>query len=117
MAHAGGHFAGPGIPDHILILATGQQDQRLVEGGQGGQRPLRRGGDGVVDVGHAVNDCYPLQPVLHALEGADRLAHGSRVYAHAVGQGDGSQNVTHVVPAAQLNVIKRANGRFPLTIT
>ena len=50
--------------------------------------------------------------MFYPFEGADRFRHRFRGDVHAVGQGDGRQDVEQIVFAAQLDVGEGANGRF-----
>ncbi len=83
------HHVRPRFPHHIFVLAASKQNDGLIKGGQCCQRPLWRGGDGIVDIFHTIDRRHMLQPMFHAREMSNRCHHHFCGNADAIGKGDG----------------------------
>ena len=69
MVDAGGDQSGELFPVEALVASAGQENDRPVEGPDGGHRSLWSGGDRVVIPGDVANLPDQLQPVSLALIG------------------------------------------------
>jgi len=101
------------VPGEILVFAAQQQDQRLVVTAHGGQHPLRRSGDAVVDPGHALPHAHHFQAVGDAAEAPDRRRQRLRRDARRPGNGARRQRVQDVVRAAQGDLRPGQHGLRP----
>ena len=82
----------------------------MIKTAQSGNRAGRTGGDGVIIVGHAVQNANRLNAVFHAGKGRADLTHGLDRDT-APDSGNGSQQVFNIVQAAEFDLGTRKDGR------